>query len=207
VILGFVLLALAIAAPVYDKEATMKLLSIPQGLSRDQHPPQHPYTFSFNNCGAKTGGYLVDAKETPDPIVLGGNISVYAVLLVAQQYTSSNFQIALSISKKVLGVWIPVPCIDNIGSCLYKGDFLCNLLATQAMRPEVKQIMDMYSLPEKCPIEAKTYSIPKTSPANIHLDDPHLEWLVSGDLYVKLDIQNAATATQIACVEIYITIK
>ena len=36
-------------------------------------------------------------------------------------------QATLDISKKVAGVWIKLPCVDNFGSCKY--DDLCDLLS------------------------------------------------------------------------------
>lgn len=181
------------------------LLANPQIPSRYQSPPQHPFNFVVNNCGATIGIKAVSVGLKPDPIVLGQNISITADIAVGQIF-DSNLKIGLTLEKKELGVYIEIPCIDNIGSCDYTGAFICEELAKAAAKADVHAILAKYNLPMACPVAPHEFIVPTNDPINVHINDPGLSWLTSGDIYAKAVVTNAA-GTQTACIEIYFSIK
>jgi len=112
--------------------------------------------------------------------------------------------VSLTIEKKELGVWIEIPCIEGIGSCDYTGADLCTKLA--GVHPDVQAILKHYGIPDTCPIHTATYNVPASDAINVHIKDPGLSWLTSGDLYFKAMIYNTA-GTEDGCVEAYVSIS
>src|SRR5271154_1365816 len=55
--------------------------------------------------------------------------------------------------KKILGFYVTIPCIDNVGSCTYTG--LCKNWADVCPK-----YFSKYGIPCNCPIPPNTYSIP-----------------------------------------------
>jgi len=156
-------------------------LRIPQILSRYQDPPSSPLTFSWSQCGGN-GATIKNLTIIPDPIQLPGNITVRGAVTVVGSVSSTSIVTAdLSISKKIEGFWIPVPCLDNIGSCTY--DDPCSLLAT--VKDKVCPVLTAANLPCQCPIAPGNYATPAAG-LNIHLSNPGWSWLTDGDVYLKV---------------------
>jgi len=192
---------LAVAFPSDPLQA----LSQPQKLSRYMSPPQHPFQFSVKDCGATTGAHVVNAMVSPDPILLGANISITAEAVVGLSFDAAAGSVGLTLEKKTLGIWVEIPCIDNIGSCTYTDDFLCTKLEAAAARPATREILVKWGLPIACPIKTGTYNVPANNPIIAHVDDPGLSWFTDGDFYVKAELANAAK-TQTGCIEAYFSI-
>ena len=51
----------------------------------------------------------------PDPIVIPGNVTVELDAAIATEITTITTAI-LEVKKKIFGVYIEIPCVDNVGS-------------------------------------------------------------------------------------------
>jgi ganglioside GM2 activator len=157
-------------------------------------------TTKRDQCGG-TELTISGAGETPDPIVLPGNLTVKGSANIKIDISSANIkQAQLTVEKKELGVWIEIPCLDNVGSCNYNDP--CTLL--NANQDMVCPIVKPAGLPCTCPFPAATYSIP-ASGLVIPLQSPGYSWLTSGDLYAKLVLIDSAGHVAL-CFEVYVTL-
>ena len=92
---------------------------------------------------------------SPDPIVVPGNVTV-AVNVVLKENLTSPIKMIVTIKKKVLVFYVPIPCTDGFGSCTYNN--ICSLISeTKCPKPFVDQ-----KILCKCPIEARNYTLPAT---------------------------------------------
>lgn len=114
---------------------------------------------------------------------------------------TSGHQIALKLYKSVLGLWVQIPCVDNIGSCTYTAAALCGILPSKC--PSWSQ---QYNFPCHCPFNAGTYSIPAPG-VEILIPNPGIGWLTDvplpltrhpeltlrqGDFKAEVSLTNAA---------------
>jgi len=174
-----------------------EVLGTPQVLSRDQSPPSAPFTFEWKNCGpANSPIALTSLSIMPDPIVLGTNITVKAqggTKVIINPDTAVS--IDLSISKKVFGYWVPIPCVDGVGSCTYQSP--CALMEKDV---HLCPALTPWGLPCKCPIAAANYGTPAAGiPAKTN--NPGYSWLATGDFQISATI-NGKGSTKLGCIEV-----
>lgn len=71
---------------------------------------------SFDFVGKGSDAIQVKSLTvSPDPIVIPGNVNVSIDANVAEDIVAPT-SLALVIKKKLFGVFIEVPCVDNLGS-------------------------------------------------------------------------------------------
>jgi len=171
-----------------------------QVLARFAKPhPLHPYTFSWDSCGG-SGAKINNLAVIPDPIVLGDNMSLSFSATINTPITSSSIaSLGLTLEKKVLGIWVEIPCVDNIGSCTYTDP--CTLLNSHSDKicPGAQKL----GLPCKCPISASTFGANNIA---IKINDPHISWLTNGDFYAKAELFDGSGNTFL-CLEVYASIS
>ncbi|XP_053319461.1 ganglioside GM2 activator [Spea bombifrons] len=134
--------------------------------------------FSWSNCDAKSlPGKINSLSVSPDPINIPGDVSLSAVLSTKVP-VASPLKITISAEKELLGEWIKVPCIDNLGSCSY--DDACDILDS-LIQPgqECPEPLRTYGLPCRCPFKAGSYSLPGTTIKIPNLSLP--SWLATGN--------------------------
>ncbi|CAF1466196.1 unnamed protein product, partial [Adineta steineri] len=79
---------------------------------------------SWKNCNSKTNDIkLINLTVSPDPIIVPGLVSITITIYTHQNFTSP-VKAVLSLEKKILIGYFPVPCF-SIGSCTYED--LCTL--------------------------------------------------------------------------------
>ncbi|XP_065184079.1 ganglioside GM2 activator-like [Sycon ciliatum] len=178
-------------------DAFKHLLSLPQQFSRDLESPESPYEFKWDDCSGGEGiAQLKSLSISPDPIPLPGNITASAAV-ISSASIASPIKASVELYKKV-GVWIKIPCIDQIGSCDY--DDLCTFLPSG----DCPEILKEHNIPCHCPFAAGNYSLPSTS-INIQVGSLP-SWLANGDYHGKAQLTDSAGKT-IACLEAYVSLK
>ncbi|KAL5012216.1 hypothetical protein ScPMuIL_010767 [Solemya velum] len=65
---------------------------------------------------------------------------------------------SVTLWKKVFGVYVEIPCLDNVGSCEYAD--ICSFLEPIQSCPEP---FTQLGIPCKCPFKMGTYNLPQTS--------------------------------------------
>jgi len=189
------LLFAALATDLYNDPDFMALLAKPQMPNRFLSPPKEPFTFQWTNCGSSSDPTYVSALAvSPDPIVLGQNITVSFTSYLSQAVTEgAGFGASVAIYKSILGVWVYIPCIDGVGSCAIAD--VCTKL-----KPNPNCPLKPWGVPCSCPFQAKAYSVPAPG-ANLKTHDPNLSWLTDGDYQVQGTLFNPA-GQRMACYQI-----
>jgi len=191
-----VVLALVLAVSA-NARSPHSILMEPQPLARYGPTPMEPLAFSWSNCGAANDPtQLQFLQVSPDPIVLGGNVTVVVKGYLSQDITAtSGVTVSLEIYKKFLGAWIYVPCLDGVGSCTITD--ICDKIK---YNPDKGCPVEAWGIPCECPFKAGLYSI--TPPGfTTFLKNPNLSWLTDGDIKVLVTV-NDAKGTRMACVQI-----
>ncbi|XP_046550302.1 ganglioside GM2 activator-like [Haliotis rubra] len=149
--------------------------------------------FSYKDCGDPTTETfkLLALQITPDPIVLPGTVQV-AFNLQNLDTAQSPIQADVTIKKKILSIWVEIPCIENVGSCSYSD--ICEILAP-AQCPEA---FTENNIPCKCPFPAGNYTLPSTQ------FEINLSSLPTGDYSGQIDLKMGSAS--IACYEVEITL-
>lgn len=98
---------------------------------------------------------MASLNLSPDPLVLGHNITLEFQVTIGTSVTSGTAHVTL---EKKVGIWIEIPCISNIGSCTY--DNFCDLF--NISKP-CGPILEQYKIPCHCPFNSGTYTFPTTS--------------------------------------------
>ncbi|XP_020375610.1 ganglioside GM2 activator [Rhincodon typus] len=135
-------------------------------------------TFSWANCGGeKEPAVLKSLSIQPDPISIPGDLQASAAGFTAVNLTAP-LTVNVTLHKEVAGVWVKIPCIEEIGSCVY--DDVCQLL-NEVIPPgqDCPEPLYTYGLPCHCPFKAGKYSMPNT-----YFDLPPVElpsWMTSGN--------------------------
>ncbi|MEE6478377.1 hypothetical protein FKM82_011837 [Ascaphus truei] len=144
--------------------------------------------FSWSNCDGETlPGKIKSLSVSPDPISIPGDVEISTVLSTGV-LLAPPLKINITAEKMLLGEWIRVPCVDNIGSCTY--DNVCDLLdlVIEPGKP-CPEPLRTYGLPCHCPFKAGSYSLPDTS---INVPDLSLpSWLANGNYRLTGTLSNA----------------
>jgi len=165
---------------------------------RDPPPLRHDLGFSWNNCGKSTDPVQVlSAVVTPDPLILGGDITFSASVSVAQNVTAP-VTLAVTIWSLVWGIWTEIPCVDGIGSCTISD--VCALLTEKVTVCPAWLLGDGVSC--WCPYDAKTYSVPSTT---LTTTNPGYSWLTNGNYSAQLQATDS-NGNNLGCALIYINL-
>nr|XP_003464542.1 ganglioside GM2 activator [Cavia porcellus] len=173
-----------------------------KGGSRELVLPSRLGSFSWDNCDeGKDPAVLKSLAVEPDPIVIPGNVTISAEGRTSVSL-SSPLKVEVTLEREVAGLWIKIPCVEQIGSCVYE-DF-CNVLDNFVPPGEpCPEPLHTLGLPCHCPFKEGTYSLPSS---NFTLPDLELpSWLSSGNYRV----QGVASSTEkrLACVKISASLK
>ncbi|XP_067825627.1 ganglioside GM2 activator-like [Heptranchias perlo] len=163
---------------------------------------QNHATFSWTNCGGKKEpAVLKTLSIQPDPITIPGDLQATAA-------GSSSVTIAapltvnLTLEKEVAGIWVKIPCVDEIGSCVY--DDVCRLL-DEVIPPgqNCPEPLFTYGLPCHCPFKAGEYSLPNT---NFYIPTLYLPyWMTSGN-YKAMAVLTS-NVHELACLQVSFSLK
>ncbi|XP_051892952.1 ganglioside GM2 activator-like [Pristis pectinata] len=172
-----------------------------QSLSGEDWALNHA-TFSWANCGSEKNPAVLEALSIqPDPITLPGYLQASAT-------GSSNvtleapLTVNLSLYKEEAGIWLKIPCVADIGSCVYND--VCALL-NMLIPPgqSCPEPLFTYGLPCHCPFKAGKYSLPSTSFNIPYVELPY--WMTNGNYKAKAVL--TSNEEQLACVKVSFALK
>lgn len=147
--------------------------------------------FSFKNCGG-----MIDVRSLsvqPDPLQFPGTIT-FSASAALNTTLSAPLNAKIELKKKAAGIWVPLPCIDQIGSCSY-GD-ICQLLEQVTQCPRQ---LTAIGIDCKCPIKAGKYTLPSMS------QDIGAEAFPSGDYEVTGTVTDKDGKVA-ACLEVQLSV-
>uniref|UniRef100_A0A8C7YHW2 Ganglioside GM2 activator n=1 Tax=Oryzias sinensis TaxID=183150 RepID=A0A8C7YHW2_9TELE len=129
--------------------------------------------FDWKNCWKPDAPALLKSLTvSPDPIAIPGQLTA-----AASGSTSVELEAPLSLNvtlkKEVAGIWVKVPCLDDLGSCHYPD--ACDLL-DQLIPPgqDCPEPLHTYGLPCHCPFKAVSPAAARAPPAPLPAPDPLL---------------------------------
>ncbi|XP_004836728.1 ganglioside GM2 activator [Heterocephalus glaber] len=168
------------------------------GVSR----PSQLGRFSWDNCDeGKDPAVIKSLTVEPDPIVIPGNVTVGTEGKTSVPLTSP-LQVELTVEKEVAGLWIKIPCVEQLGSCTYED--ICNLLANFIPPGEpCPEPLHTYGLPCHCPFKEGTYSLPRSDFTLPALELPG--WLSSGNYRIQSIVSGGGK--RLGCVKISASLK
>ncbi|XP_043925340.1 ganglioside GM2 activator [Protopterus annectens] len=153
--------------------------------------------FSWENCGGgKDPAVIKSLYLKPDPIDIPGDLKV-SVTGSTSVVLSSPITVNLTLEKKVVGVWVRIPCEGNIGSCVYKD--VCSIL-DDVIPPgqDCPEPLFAYGIPCHCPFKMGVYTLPET---DFYVPDVELPyWLTNGDY--KATGYMTTNSQELACVKV-----
>uniref|UniRef100_H3BD97 Ganglioside GM2 activator n=1 Tax=Latimeria chalumnae TaxID=7897 RepID=H3BD97_LATCH len=158
-------------------------------------------TFAWSNCGtAQEPASIHSLSVQPDPIAIPGDLKVSAAAAASVALTSP-LMANLTLHREVAGVWVKIPCIEEIGSCVYD---VCSLL-DEVIPPgqPCPEPLHTYGIPCHCPFKAGDYSMPESNFFLPSLDLPY--WLTSGNY--KLVALLSHVGKELACAKFSFSIR
>ena len=157
--------------------------------------------FSYTNCGSPSDGTRINSLSVaPSPIVLGENVTLEASVTLNETLSvSSDFSVELELEHQLYGVWVPVPCIDNVGSCTYT-----NMCADHLATAKCPTWLQHFDIPCPCPLDANTYTIPAPG-ESFHIRNPGTS-LYDGNYRATATVYNAHH-DRLICVSVSATIS
>lgn len=179
--------------PTITEEQLLQYLTKPQTPERfaSVHGPGYVVQeFSLKTCN-KTAPLQGTLSVTPDPIKIPGNVSV-AFKGYAGVSVTSPTKAVLKVEKK-FGIWVEIPCVENVGSCTY--DDGCSMIPFKAGDP-CPPPLSTYNLPCTCPFPKGPYNLPLSEITIPNTGLP--EWLTDGDYKVNIKLYNKQD-DQLAC--------
>jgi len=155
-------------------------------------------SFSWSDCGSGSESIHVKSLSvSPDPIAIPGLLSLGFNITNAKDL-SSPVSLSTIVKKKVFGVWIKIPCEDNVGSCDY--DDACSVIPPTCPESFIK-----YKIPCKCPIKSGSFIMPLSPVINI-TGAGIPKWLEGGSYEVKATLKDKS-GTEVACVDVQAKLK
>uniref|UniRef100_A0A673L121 GM2 ganglioside activator n=1 Tax=Sinocyclocheilus rhinocerous TaxID=307959 RepID=A0A673L121_9TELE len=146
--------------------------------------------FSWQNCGKQDDpAQMKSLSISPDPISIPGQLTAAA--------SGSTSVVNVTLEREIAGVWVKIPCLDEIGSCHYPN--VCDLL-DQLIPPgqDCPEPLHTYGLPCHCPFKAGDYSLPSS---DIVIPDVELPgWLTNGNYKVQGILGNSEK--ELGCLKI-----
>ncbi|XP_075712256.1 ganglioside GM2 activator-like [Rhinoderma darwinii] len=139
--------------------------------------------FSWANCDAETlPGKIKTLTILPDPLLIPGEITVSTILNTSVPLTSP-VKIKVTAEKELMGEWLKIPCLEDLGSCTY--DNFCDTL-DQLIQPgqSCPEPLHTYGLPCHCPFQEGSYYLPVTSFEIPSLSIP--SWFTKGNYRIQI---------------------
>nr|NP_001279525.1 ganglioside GM2 activator-like precursor [Callorhinchus milii]AFK11557.1 Ganglioside GM2 activator precursor [Callorhinchus milii] len=169
--------------------------------SSRRHSVRRLEAFSWANCRNAEPVVIKSLSIKPDPVSIPGFLraSVFASVGVSLQ---APLTIHLTLEKEVAGIWVTIPCIEELGSCTYEN--ICQQL--DALIPPGQNCPEplfTYGIPCHCPFKKGDYNLPDSSFYIPSLDLP--SWLTSGN-YKATAILSGEKGS-LACVKISISLR
>jgi len=161
--------------------------------------------FSFSDCApANAPAHVTKLSISPDPVELPGNITVAAAAALTANI-SAPISAEVKLEKKV-GVWVKIPCVDDVGSCSY--DDLCKVLAKLIpLGPDGKCPAPLPSLGIacRCPLTPFNFNLPSTTFAAPSLPPDVPGWLSNGDYKVSVTAKSGGNVA--FCIDLELSLK
>eukprot|EP00794_Sanderia_malayensis_P012659 gene12659-13959_t len=153
--------------------------------------------FSWSNCGSGSDPIVVHSLAvSPDPIEIPGSLNFSADVTLMQDIVAPS-SVALKVYKKLFGVFVEVPCLDNFGSCTYTNP--CALLSKVKCPP----VLEKYGINCRCPLKKAEYKVPATVLSIPTLPIP--SFIENGDYKIQATLMKGST--RLGCYEIKASLK
>ncbi|XP_054547541.1 ganglioside GM2 activator [Talpa occidentalis] len=157
--------------------------------------------FTWDNCDeGKDPAVVTSMTVEPDPIAVPGNLTVSAEAKTSVPLLTP-LKVELTVEKEVAGIWVKIPCVEQMGSCTYEN--ICDMLDTLIPPGHpCPGLLHTYGLPCHCPFKAGTYALPRSDFTLPDLELPG--WLSSGHYRVQGVL---SSGQRLGCVKVSFSLK
>ncbi|XP_028907193.1 ganglioside GM2 activator [Ornithorhynchus anatinus] len=157
--------------------------------------------FSWENCDdGKDPAVIHSLTVSPDPINVPGDLTVSASVSTNVSLTAPQ-KVELIMEKEMAGLWIKIPCVEQMGSCTY--DDICEVLDSLILPGQpCPEPLHTYGLPCHCPFKEGTYSLPESRFSLPDIDLP--SWLSNGNYRIGGVLSRGDK--RLACVKISVSL-
>ncbi|XP_078457323.1 ganglioside GM2 activator [Lampetra fluviatilis] len=158
-------------------------------------------SFAWNNCGPESDVAILKSLQiSPDPVIIPGDLTV-ALNGVTTVTLAGPIEANVTLDKELAGLWIEVPCLDQIGSCVYKD--VCQLL-NQLTPPgqDCPEPLFSYGLPCNCPFKKGKYNFPESDFTIPYVELP--SWLTNGNYRSKVTLSMGGK--EVACLKLSLSL-
>ncbi|XP_077597985.1 ganglioside GM2 activator-like isoform X1 [Stigmatopora nigra] len=138
--------------------------------------------FAWENCGTPEAAVVLETlRVSPDPFTIPGDVTASASGTTSLELRSP-LNVNITLEKEVMGFWVKIPCLLDLGSCHYPD--ICDIL-NQMIPPgqDCPEPLHAYGLPCRCPFKSGSYALPQSSFFVPFVDAP--SWLSNGDYRVR----------------------
>ncbi|KAG8509303.1 Ganglioside GM2 activator [Galemys pyrenaicus] len=158
--------------------------------------------FTWDNCDdGKDPAVVTSMTMEPDPVAVPGNLTVSAEVKTSVPL-SAPLKAELTLEKEVAGIWVRIPCVEQIGSCTYEN--ICDMLDTLVPPGHpCPEPLHTFGLPCHCPFRAGTYSLPRSDFTLPDLELPG--WLSSGHYRVQGVL--SSSDQRLGCLKVSVSLK
>jgi len=105
-------------------------------------------SFAWSSCSGPDALAVINKLELSGPLSIPGNLTL-TLNSYLQQSIKSPLKVAVKIYKKISFIWVDVPCLDNVGSCIYE-DF-CAVIPFTPGKP-CPEPLEQLGFPCYCPL-------------------------------------------------------
>lgn len=158
--------------------------------------------FAWENCGPPSEpGVIKSLSVSPDPIAVPGDVTV-SVSAASTIIFTAPLKAVVTLEKKLGDMWLKIPCVDELGSCVY--DDLCAILDSLVPPGQpCPQPLQSYGIPCHCPFKAGTYTLPSSEFFIPNMDLP--SFLTNGDYRLRVVLSNGDQ--ELACTKYSFSLK
>uniref|UniRef100_A0A1I8J6W6 ML domain-containing protein n=3 Tax=Macrostomum lignano TaxID=282301 RepID=A0A1I8J6W6_9PLAT len=148
----------------------------------------------WKDCGSSSDIVkITDFGMRPYPPIAqkGFNFQLFVKGRVNRDFGEAKMN--LKLSRKVLGFWVPIPCLAGYGSCTY--DNGCQLMDTLLREASIPEI------PDECP-GIRAQNVDMANSITLPEIPGPLAWLVSGTYRARGEVIENGSNARVICMEL-----
>jgi len=159
--------------------------------NKNETRPQLLQSFAWSTCSGPDALAVINKLVVSEPLSIPGNVTITLDSYLSR-LIESPLKVEVHISRKVGFIWIDVPCIDNIGSCLYED--ICTAIPFPPDAPCPEPFISL-GFPCHCPFPQGAYMAEKRT---VHIPGENIpHFLTKGHYTVR--VQAFSNDEEVVC--------
>ncbi|KAL5009931.1 hypothetical protein ScPMuIL_012236 [Solemya velum] len=163
-------------------------------------------TFNHQDCSTSpsTAIRVTHASVYPHPIQIPGPIGITPyVEIEIRSPMISPITLEVRVTRKLMYVWVDIPCIARVGSCAY--DF-CEMTERSFGEDGCPRQLAASNFPCTCPIQPGNYTL-YAQKFDVERVSRLWSWLAEGDYMLEVKLKNTSTREELGCSKLKLSIQ